>query len=81
MMPDFLSRWGIEKVYIAGLALDYCVKFTALDIATKLNIDTTILIDATRAVAPDTREEAIKLLTESGVHFAKSTEISTSKFL
>ena len=71
-----LATWQIDKVYIAGLALDYCVKFTALDVATKLNIDTTILIDATRAVAPDTRKEAMKILTESGVHFANTTDIT-----
>ena len=74
MMPDLLSRWGIEKVYIAGLALDYCVKFTALDVMKKLEIPTTVLIDATRAVDPKTGVEAMGELKDAGIKFMNSTD-------
>lgn len=30
-MTDYLGARGVEDVYIMGLALDYCVKFTVLD--------------------------------------------------
>lgn len=39
----------VEKVVVVGLALDYCVKETALDSA-KAGFDTTLLADGTRAV-------------------------------
>jgi nicotinamidase/pyrazinamidase len=40
---------GIESVVVVGLALDYCVKETALD-ARRLGFTTTLLGDGTRAV-------------------------------
>ncbi len=30
-LAEYLSNHGISEVYIAGLATDYCVKYTALD--------------------------------------------------
>lgn len=30
-LAEYLSNQGISEVYIAGLATDYCVKYTALD--------------------------------------------------
>ena len=48
-LADYLKENGIQKIYIAGLATDYCVKFTALD-AVKLGFDTFLVKDATRAV-------------------------------
>lgn len=70
-----LKKWKVDKVFVVGLAFDYCVKFTALDIATKLNIDTTVLTDLTRAVAPDTEKAAKKLMADSGIHFAEYEDI------
>lgn len=46
---DKLEAAGIEKVAIVGLALDYCVKETAIDSA-KSGLDTTLLADGSRAV-------------------------------
>jgi nicotinamidase/pyrazinamidase len=40
---------GVESVVVVGLALDYCVKETALD-ARRLGFTTTLLGDGTRAV-------------------------------
>jgi nicotinamidase/pyrazinamidase len=31
-LPELLKDQGITHVYVVGLALDYCVKFTALDV-------------------------------------------------
>ena len=35
-LADLLQAQAIDRVYVAGLALDYCVKFTAIDLQTKL---------------------------------------------
>mgnify|MGYP002624728182 CR=1 FL=1 len=44
-----LADRGIEKVAVVGLALDYCVKETAID-AARAGFETRLLADGTRAV-------------------------------
>lgn len=48
-LAEYLSSHGISDVYIAGLATDYCVKFTALDSIT-LCFNTWVIQDACRGV-------------------------------
>lgn len=48
-LGDLLRERGIERVVVLGLALDYCVKATALD-ARAEGFDTAMLQEATRAV-------------------------------
>jgi len=48
-LGNYLKERGVDGVYIAGLALDVCVKFTALD-ANSLGFKTKVVVDATRAV-------------------------------
>ena len=65
-LADRLS--GIESVVVVGLALDYCVKESALD-AAKL-FDTTLLADGTKAVnlEPGDGARAVAALVAAGVH-------------
>jgi len=44
-----LQRWDIKRIFIAGMATDYCVKFTTLD-ARKLGYDVLVVTDACRGV-------------------------------
>jgi len=48
-LARLLGERAIERVVIAGLATDYCVKATALD-AVSLGFPTTVIGDAVRAV-------------------------------
>jgi len=48
-LADYLKSKRVTDVYIAGLATDYCVKFTALD-ARQLGFKTTVIQDACRGV-------------------------------
>ena len=48
-LEELLRRRGVERVVVAGLATDYCVKETAVDGARK-NFNTTVLTSAVRAV-------------------------------
>lgn len=48
-LEDFLNTNYVTNVDIAGLALDYCVKYTAED-AIFLGFNTTILVDCCKAV-------------------------------
>lgn len=44
--------WGIERVFVCGLALDFCVDATAHD-AKKYGFETFVIVDATRPVFPN----------------------------
>jgi nicotinamidase/pyrazinamidase len=48
-LEGLLRERGVERVVIAGLATDYCVKATALD-AVRLGFEATVLSDAIAAV-------------------------------
>jgi nicotinamidase/pyrazinamidase len=63
-----LEERGIERVVIAGLATDYCVKETALD-AVRLGFETVALSDAMRAVElePGDGGRALEEMRRAGV--------------
>jgi nicotinamidase/pyrazinamidase len=75
-LGEFLKKNGILTVYIAGLALDYCVKYTALD-AISLGFETFLLVDATRAVNLNSTDgpEAIQELRLAGANIIQSTDL------
>lgn len=75
-LGDFLKKKGIRTVFVAGLALDYCVKFTALD-AVSLGFETYLIVDGTRAVnlRPADGDLAIREMESAGVKIIKSNEL------
>jgi nicotinamidase/pyrazinamidase len=68
-LGDYLKSKDVDTVYIVGLAMDYCVKFTALD-AQELGFKTHVIRDATRAVnlQPGDFERSEEELKKAGVH-------------
>jgi nicotinamidase/pyrazinamidase len=66
-LEDMLRARGIERVVIAGLATDYCVKETAIDAATK-GFAPTVLTNAIRAVdlEPGDGDRAIDDMRKAG---------------
>lgn len=48
-LEQYLKEKEVTELFIAGLATDYCVKYTALD-ALSLGFSTTIIVDACRGV-------------------------------
>ncbi len=50
-LAGYLRERKVQKVYVCGLAADYCVFYTAKD-ALKENFETYIIEDATRAIDP-----------------------------
>ncbi|AMQ57286.1 bifunctional nicotinamidase/pyrazinamidase [Algoriphagus sanaruensis] len=75
-LAAYLQENQIDSVFICGLALDYCVKFTALD-AKSLGFDTYLIEDATRAVnlSPTDGELAIQEMKQKGIHIISSKSI------
>jgi nicotinamidase/pyrazinamidase len=69
------ERW-INRLYIMGLATDYCVKATALD-ARELGFDVWLIEDGCRAVdvAPGDGERALLQMRGAGVHVIESGAI------
>ncbi|KAF2623112.1 Isochorismatase hydrolase [Macroventuria anomochaeta] len=65
-LADTLKKAGITDVYVAGLAADYCVRFTALD-AQKNGFKTWVIGEATKAVDPSSLDEVYKGYEEAGV--------------
>jgi nicotinamidase/pyrazinamidase len=67
-LEQLLRGRGIETVHVAGLALDYCVKETALD-ARRAGFDVVVHRGATRAVEvqPGDGERAVSELAAAGV--------------
>ncbi len=67
-LASMIREARCNRVIVVGLALDYCVKDTALD-SSREGFDTTVLLDATKAVnlAPDDGALAIAELREAGV--------------
>lgn len=49
-LADYLRGRGVTQVYVAGLAGDYCVYYSALD-ALAAGFATTVIEDATRAIS------------------------------
>lgn len=59
------QKYGIDKVIVVGLALDYCVRASALD-SVKHGFHTVVDLAGTRAVTPETGAKAIEDLLASG---------------
>ncbi|WP_328712060.1 isochorismatase family protein [Nocardia salmonicida] len=65
-LTDWLRARDIDAVDVVGIATDHCVRATAVD-AADAGFDTTVLLDLTAGVAPDTTESALATLRDAGV--------------
>lgn len=67
-LAEHLRQHGVTRVFVCGLATDYCVLNTALDARTE-GFETVILPEAMRAVnvQPQDGERAIARMREAGV--------------
>ena len=75
-LGDFLKSKGVDEVYLAGLATDYCVKFSALD-AAELGFQTNVVEDACRGIElkPGDVKEAIQEMKKAGVKMIHSQDV------
>ncbi len=72
-----LREHGVKRVFVCGLATDYCVKATALD-AVHDGFEAVVLDDASAAVNIDPGDErrALDDLRAAGVGIAHSTDLA-----
>jgi nicotinamidase/pyrazinamidase len=75
-LEKYLKDQRVTDVYVAGLATDYCVKFTALD-AVKLGFRTHLIVDACRGVnlKPGDVDQAIEEMRNAGVEVINSQKL------
>lgn len=68
-LEERLRRRGVKRLFVGGLATDYCVLNTVLD-ARRLGFETYVLEDAIRAVDvhPEDGEKALARMREAGAH-------------
>jgi nicotinamidase/pyrazinamidase len=74
-----LRARAVSRVFVCGLATDYCVRATALD-ARKERFDVVLLTDAIAAVnlAPGDDAAAMQEMKAAGVRFAVTGELRTA---
>ncbi|AMQ18929.1 nicotinamidase [Thermococcus peptonophilus] len=65
-LAEILRENGVEKVYICGVATEYCVKATALD-AAKHGFETYLLSDAVKGINPEDEKKALEEMKKAGV--------------
>ncbi|HKV85720.1 MAG TPA: isochorismatase family protein [Ktedonobacterales bacterium] len=77
LLLDSLRAGGVTRVFVGGLATDYCVKATALD-ALKAGLAVVVLLDACRAVdaQPGDGERAIAAMVAAGARVAVNAELT-----
>jgi nicotinamidase/pyrazinamidase len=72
---EWLRRRGVKQVVIAGLTMEYCVRYTALD-AVKAGFSVVVVEDAVRAVAAEPGKAAMEEMRRAGVQFLRSVNIT-----
>ncbi len=65
-LAEILRKNGVKRVYVCGVATEYCVKATALD-AVKHGFETYLLSDAVKGIRPEDEERALKEMKSAGV--------------
>lgn len=78
-LHTWLKIDGITDILLVGLAMDYCVYFTALD-ALSYGYRVHIILSCIRGVKEETTDKAISDLTAKGVEFYKTIKDFTDIF-
>ncbi len=68
---EFLQQRGITTVLCGGLATDYCVKFTALQLK-KAGFDVILNLSACAGITSETVAASLQEMQEAGVKFVES---------
>ena len=69
-----LQDAAISEVFVVGLALDYCVGWTALD-AAAIGFQTTLIRDASRGISQESIEKILAQLAEHSIKVINSDEL------
>jgi nicotinamidase/pyrazinamidase len=75
-LANYLGERSIKDIYLLGLALDYCVKYSALD-ARQLGLNTHVILDGCRGIElePGDIGRAIDEMKRAGAVLLKSSDL------
>jgi nicotinamidase/pyrazinamidase len=75
-LAHYLKERSIEDIYLLGLALDYCVKYSALD-ARQLRLNTHVILDGCRGIDldPGDVDRALDEMERAGARILKSSDL------
>lgn len=75
-LEAFLRDRGVEHVFLAGLALDYCVLYSAMD-SLRLGFTTSVIVDACRGIdlQPGDINSALRKMERSGAEMVHAPEL------
>jgi len=74
-LAGYLRERQVRRVFVCGLATDFCVAWTALD-ARKEGFETAVIEDACRGIDLNgSLDAAWRSMTEAGVHRIRSTDV------
>ncbi len=66
-LAEFFRMNDIKRIFVCGLATDYCVKYAVLD-ALKEGFEVDVLRDAMEAVKPEDEESALQEMEKAGAY-------------
>jgi len=77
-LSGYLKTLGKKRIFLCGLALDYCVFYSAWD-GKDLGFEVVVPIDLTKAIdsPPGHLSEALDVMVEKQIQFVRSTDIIT----
>jgi nicotinamidase/pyrazinamidase len=75
-LADYLNKRSIKDIYLMGLALDYCVKYSVMD-ARHLGLNTHVILDGCRGIElePGDIHRARDEMKRAGAVLLKSSEL------
>ena len=78
-LGEYLKERSVKNVYLLGLALDYCVNYSALD-ARQVGFNTYVIVDACRGIGlePGDLDHALDEMKRAGTILLESGALSLS---
>lgn len=75
LLPEWLKNREAKAVVLGGLALDYCVGKTALDLRSKMELEVTVVTDATRGIADESMDAMYQAFEQAGIKTMTSAQV------
>jgi len=75
-LEGYLKNLGIKQTYLCGLALDYCVFYSAMD-SIELGFETSVIIDGTKGIdSPQGNiDKSLAIMKEKGIKIIESNDL------
>ena len=75
-LEGYLKNLAVKHTYLCGLALDYCVFYSAMD-SRELEFETYVIIDATKGIdSPEGNiDKSLAIMKEAGIRIVESKDL------